>query len=415
MCCSCLLSYRPLHLCFDYSKKGHLSAPFIILYFHARWHTLPLCQRQEFLDVFFESDDPEVVVLFDQRVTVRHCKGLAERLETNDHALGIVRDSRVLEMFVAVRRVFGDLHDAADKRHLRLDIAKSHEILEVAHRVLFADVLSVSEPDFYLIENPTKKEEINLKSPKKDSSIISFSHIKGEAIVELVTNNYYIHNNINKLYSEIKSFIFDQYHSFFQINYNRKSTFSRKFLINSTNGIYTYASIKTNLYPNINEVKLGKTNYILHQYDSSTIYLYIKINDLSEIENDIMINVKIEGLEIYKIYNISLTGYFSYSKNLNIDFSNNKKFPISKGFYDNITNIGIIKFKSKSMKMYFDKKNVNLLVINILDMNYNENQSLDVMLKVTAISNLLLLNNNTNNDINTDIDSKSQSYIYTIP
>ena len=138
-------------------------------------------------------------------------------------------------------------------------------------------------PDFYLIDNSNNKYEDN----KKDSSIISFSHIKGEGIVELITNNYYLHNNINKLYSEFKSFFFDTYHSFFQINYNKKSKFSKKFFINSEEGIYAYAKIMTNLYPNTNEIKLGKTNYILHQNDSSPVYLYIIINDIDEIENDI--------------------------------------------------------------------------------------------------------------------------------
>ena len=58
------------------------------------------------------------------------------------------------------------------------------------------------------------------------------------------------------------------------------------------------------------------------------------------------------------------------------------------------------------MKMYYEKNNINLLVINILDMNYNTNSSLDVMIKVTAMPNILNLNNTF-----CDIDSIS----YTIP
>ena len=264
------------------------------------------------------------------------------------------------------------------------------------------NVKEIRIPDYYLIKNNK-----NNNNNHKDSSIIIFSHIKGEGVVELVTNNYYLHNNEIKLYSELKSFIFDNFHSFFQINYNQKSKFSKKFFINSESGLYTYSKISTNLYPNINEIKLGKTNNILHQYDSSTIYLYMIINNINEIENDITIDIKIEGLEIYKIYNISITGYFSYSKNLDIDFNNNKKYAISKGFYDNITNIGIIKFKSKSMKMYYTEKNINLLVINILDMNYNKNESIDVLIKATPIPNQLLLKDN--------FDVINDNYEYSIP
>ena len=146
----------------------------------------------------------------------------------------------------------------------------------------------------------------------------------------------------------------------------------------------------------MNEIKLGKANYILHQYDSSPINLYIKINDLNEIENDITINIKIEGLDVYKSYNISITGYFSFSKHLNIDLNNIKKYAISKGFYDNITNIGIIKFKSKSMKTYYSNNNVNLLIINLKDLNYNKNQFIDVMIKATPLPNQILLKENFN-------------------
>ena len=146
----------------------------------------------------------------------------------------------------------------------------------------------------------------------------------------------------------------------------------------------------------MNEIKLGKANYILHQYDSSHINLYIKINDLNEIENDITINIKIEGLDVYKSYNISMTGFFSFSRHLNIDLNNIKKYAISKGFYDNITNIGIIKFKSKSMKTYYSNNIVNLLIINLKDLNYNKNEFIDVMIKITPLPNQILFKDNFN-------------------
>ena len=284
------------------------------------------------------------------------------------------------------------------------------------------NIKEIRIPDLYLIYNTNNNNQY--EDNYKDSSIITFSHIKGKGIVDLVTNNYYMHNNIYKLYSELKNFIFDNSHSFFQINYNKKSKFTKKFFISSEEGLYTYSKITTNIFPNINEIKLGKSNYILHQYDSSPIYLFIKIDDINEIENDITLDIKIEGLEIYKKYNISLTGYFTYSKDINIDYNNyyeyenlinlfknliakNIKFPISKGFYDNITNIGIITFKSKSIKMYYEKNNINLLVINILDMDYNKNQSIDVMLKATPLPNQLIVKNN--------LDKIDNNFEFSIP
>ena len=252
------------------------------------------------------------------------------------------------------------------------------------------NVKEIRIPDFFLIRNKHEKDDYN------DSSTIIFNHIKGDGVVELITNNHYLHNNINKLYTELKSFIFNSGHSFFQINYNKKSQFSKKFYINSREGLYTYAKINANIKQNMNEIKLGKANYILHQYDSSPINLYIKINDLNEIENDITINIKIEGLDVYKSYNISMTGYFSFSRHLNIDLNNIKKYAISKGFYDNITNIGIIKFKSKSMKTYYSNNIVNLLIINLKDLNYNKNEFIDVMIKITPLPNQILFKDNFN-------------------
>ena len=246
-------------------------------------------------------------------------------------------------------------------------------------------------PKYYLIKDKFTNN-YNKEDNSDDSSIIIFSHIKGEGVVELITNNYYIHNNINKLYSELKSFIFDSSHSFFQINYNEKSNFTKKFFINSESGLYTYSTIVANIRQNINEIKLGKANYILHQYDSTPINLYLKINDIIEIQKDITIDIKLEGLDIYKLYNISIIGYFSYSNNLNINLNNIKKYPISKGFYDIITNIGIIKFRADSMKTYYEKNNINLLIINIKDLNNNKNQPIDIMIKATPMPNQLLLN-----------------------
>ena len=269
----------------------------------------------------------------------------------------------------------------------------------------YKNIKEIRIPNYYLIKN-------NQENHPKNSSIITFSHIKGEGVIELITNNYYLHNNQNKLYTELKTFIFDNSHSFFQINYNYNSKFTKKFFINSFQGLYTYSSISTNLYPNANEIKLGKTNNILHQYDSLSIYLYIKINDITEIENDLTIDIKIEGLDIYKNYNISFTGYYSYSNNLNIDFNNNKKFPISKGFYDNITNIGIIKFKSKSMKMYYKNNNINLIVLYIQDMNYNKEQSIDIIIKATPIKDNFLLNLTNNYKEINDISIPQFEYYF---
>ena len=233
------------------------------------------------------------------------------------------------------------------------------------------NIKEVRIPDYFIIKN--KKEE------KKDSSIVTFSHINGEGVIELITNNQYLHNNIKKLYTELKSFRFDESHSFFQINYDKNSNFSKKFFINSDTGLYTYANIKTDLEPNLNEIKLGTTNYILNRFDGKNKYLYIKINDIEMINNDIIVDIKLEGLDVYNNYEISINSYFGYEEN----FLNNNIF-LSKGFYDNITNIGIVKFLTKDMKKNYKEDKINVLIISITS-NSEEKRTIDIMIKITPI------------------------------
>ena len=239
------------------------------------------------------------------------------------------------------------------------------------------NIKEVKIPDYHLIKSSKDKQST------KDLSIITFSHIKGEGVIELITNNIYIHNNINKLYTELKSFRFDLSHSLFQINYEKNSNFSKKFFINSNTGLYTYANIKTNLERNINEIKLGKANYILNRYDGSNKYLYFKIENEQIIKNDIIIDVKIEGLDVYNYYDISINGYISNDENFI-----NSNILLSKGFYDNITNIGIIKFNSKDIIKHYNKDKTNILLI-FINFNFKENSALDIMIKATPILSLL--------------------------
>ena len=155
-------------------------------------------------------------------------------------------------------------------------------------------------PDYFLINNYQNKNKNDF------SSIIKFSFIKGEGVINLVTNNLYLHKNIHSyaVYPELKTFIFDYSHSFFQINYNHKSKFTNFIEIDTKDDLYLYGTITTNLRQNINEIKLGKNNYILYQYDNTIPFiLYIKIYNIYEIQNNISINIKLEGLEIYKEYN----------------------------------------------------------------------------------------------------------------
>ena len=244
------------------------------------------------------------------------------------------------------------------------------------------NIKEIRIPDYYLLKKDTQK---NIQA----QSIIQFSHLKGEGVIELVTNNIYIHNNANKLYTELKSFKFDQSHSFFQINYEKKSNFSKKLFINSDMGLYTYSSIKANLQKNLNEIKIGKANYILNRYDEiKDKLLYIKIESKEEIMNDITVDIKVEGLDIYKNYDIKINGYYTY----NILDKNNE---YNKGFYDNITNIAIIKFDSKEMLHLFKENKNNYLVINI-SMTSMDIHALDIMFKIYPIPIFL---NSLNNEV----------------
>ena len=235
------------------------------------------------------------------------------------------------------------------------------------------NIKEVKIPDYYLIKDSKDKES------NKDLSIIAFSLIKEEGVIELITNNIYIHNNINKLYTELKSFRFDLLHSFFQINYEKNSNFSKKFFINSNTGLYTYANIKTNLENNINEIKIGKANYILSRCNGNNKFLYIKIENEDIIKNDLSVNIKIEGLDIYKNYEIFIEGYISNDENFI-----SKNIFLSNGFYDNIANIGIIRFLLKDLLTNFKKDKNSILHISI-NFNYKENSSLDIMIKATPI------------------------------
>ena len=240
------------------------------------------------------------------------------------------------------------------------------------------NIKEVRIPDYYLIKN-SKSQEKSIYS-----SIVTFSHIKGEGVIELITNNIYLHNNIKKVYTELKSFRFDKSHSFFQINYDNNSNFTKKFVVNSNTGLYTYANIKSNLEKNINEIKLGKANYILHRYDGNTKYLYIKIDNMELIKNDIYVDIKIEGLDVYNDYDISLKGYISNEEN----FINNNIF-LADGFYDSVINIGILKFLSKDMKQYYKEDKLNYLLVSI-SFDDKKNQQLDIMIKATPLTSVFV-------------------------
>ena len=245
-------------------------------------------------------------------------------------------------------------------------------------------------PDYFLINNYQNKNK------NEYSSIIKFNYIKGEGVVNLVTKNLYLHNDahIYTVYPELKTFLFDYSHSFFQINYNEKSKFSRLISIDTNDDLYLYGTISTNLNKNINEIKLGKTNYILYQYDNMPFILYIKINNIYEIKNNISINIKLEGLEIYKIYEWYLTGYFLKSDNLQSIISILDTKPVSIGYYDNITNIGMITFKSEDMINYYNTDNKLFLLIKLIDINSNSNNSIDIMVKSTTMPNKIGNHNN---------------------
>jgi hypothetical protein len=166
-------------------------------------------------------------------------------------------------------------------------------------------------PNFFLVNNYQNKNK------NEYSSLIKLNLIKGEGIVNLITNNLYLDNKakIYTAYPELKTFVFDYSHSLFQINYNEKSKFSKSINIDTSDDLYLYGTITTNLKRNLNEIKLGKSNIIIYQYDNIPFFLYIKINNIFEIENNISVNIKLEGLEIYKKYGWHLM-YFYIKKML---------------------------------------------------------------------------------------------------
>ena len=243
-------------------------------------------------------------------------------------------------------------------------------------------IKGIKFPDYILINSYQNKNKSDY------SSIIKFNFIKGEGVVNLITNNLYLNDNIYAEYSELKTFIFDYSHSFFQINYNDKSKFSNLIEIDTKDDLYLYGTIVTNLNPNINEIKLGKTNYILYQYDNILPFiLFLKINDINEIKNDIFVNIKLEGLEIYQKYEWYLTGYFINSDKMKEIIKILDTKPISDGFYDDLTNIGIINFKSNDMIKYYNKTNNLVLLIKLINIKSTQSQSIDIMLKAIAMPN----------------------------
>ena len=250
-------------------------------------------------------------------------------------------------------------------------------------------------PDYYLINNYQNKNKNDY------SSIIKFKYIKGEGVVNLVTQNLYLSKNVYMPYIELKNFLFDYSHSFFQINYNHKSKMSKYIGINTKNDLYLYGTITTNVRYNINEIILGKSNYILYQYDSEPFILYIKINNINEIQNDISINIKLEGLEIYKKYEWYLTGYFIKSNSI-IDVINIMDTkPVSLGYHDDITNIGIIRFNKNDMINYYNTNHNLVLLIKLIDIKANElkgAESIDIMVKAIPMSIMPIMPTNIKNN-----------------
>ena len=247
-------------------------------------------------------------------------------------------------------------------------------------------------PDYYLINNYQNKNKNDY------SSIIKFKYIKGEGVVNLVTQNLYLSKNVYMPYIELKNFIFDYSHSFFQINYNHKSKMSKYIGIDTKNDLYLYGTITTNVRYNINEIKLGKSNYILYQYDSEPFILYIKTNNINEIQNDISINIKLEGLEIYKKYEWYLTGYFIKTSNIKDIINIMDTKPVSIGYHDDITNIGIIRFNKNDMIDYYNVNHNLVLLIKLIDIKVNElkgAESIDIMLKAIPMP----INNKNNIEI----------------
>ena len=67
--------------------------------------------------------------------------------------------------------------------------------------------------------------------------------------------------------------------------------------------------------------------------------------------------------------------------------------PISTGYYDNITNIGIIKFNTNDMIKYYNDYNKLVLLIKLLDTKLEQSQSIDIMVKATAMPDQIYNNN----------------------
>ena len=150
----------------------------------------------------------------------------------------------------------------------------------------------------------------------------------------------------------------------------------------------------TNLNQNINEIKLGKTNYILYQYDSSMPFLFfLKINNINEIMNNIYINIRLEGLDVYRDYDWYLTGYFLNTDKTKEIINILDTKPASIGYYDNILNIGIISFNSNQMVKYYNSTNNLVLLIKLIDTKNEETKNIDIMAKVTPTPDKISINN----------------------
>ena len=238
-------------------------------------------------------------------------------------------------------------------------------------------------PEYYLLNYQQKKQ----------ASLIKFSLIKGEGVVQIIINNIYTFGNRSKLYSDLKSFVFDKYHSF-QINYNRLSKFTKAISIYSDKGLYTYATLNTNLRPNLNEVLLGKENFILHHYDSNALNMYISINNLSQIQNDISINLKIEGFIINEKYDWELKGFLIKKEMLeNKEYENLDDKNVCIGFFDDIINMGMIIFKKDDMVKYYNNNKKDLvLLIKLINKNYLGQKYIDIVIKAIALPNKISFN-----------------------
>ena len=148
----------------------------------------------------------------------------------------------------------------------------------------------------------------------------------------------------------------------------------------------------TNLNQNINEIKLGKTNYILYQYDSSMPFLFfLKINNINEIMNNIYINIRLEGLDIYRDYDWYLTGYFLNTDKTKEIINILDTKPASIGYYDNILNIGIISFNSNQMVKYYNSTNNLVLLIKLIILIHFQFHLLNIIFPILMIIICLII------------------------